>query len=402
MSNKVINFGCRLNINEGERIQKIIDDQNQNNIVVINSCSVTNEAERQVRQTIRKIKKTEPDKKIIVTGCGAQIHPEQFENMKEVNGIISNTNKFNTDDWNNIHSKNYVVNDIFSTKIDLSYPSKNNTSFKIRDSIVVQQGCDHRCTFCIIPYGRGNNRSFKQEDIIQECNDLVEGGTKEITLTGVDISDYGKDLDCHHCISKLSLSLLEQTNLQRLRLSSIDCVELDDHFFELIQHPKFMPHLHLSLQSGDDMILKRMKRRHLTKDAKNFIEKCRKFREDITFGADIIAGFPTENEKMFINTKNFIENNFITHLHIFPFSAKKGVPASKMPQIEKSIIKDRAKILRDTGQQMMDNLLKTLTNNRSILIENIFANNCEGYDQNYIKRNFPAYGLSVGDIFLLT
>ena len=163
-----------------------------------------------------------------------------------------------------------------------------------------------------------------------------------------------------------------------------------------------MPHLHLSLQSGDDMILKRMKRRHLTKDAKNFIEKCRKFREDITFGADIIAGFPTENEKMFINTKNFIENNFITHLHIFPFSAKKGVPASKMPQIEKSIIKDRAKILRDTGQQMMDNLLKTLTNNRSILIENIFANNCEGYDQNYIKRNFPAYGLSVGDIFLLT
>ena len=281
---KVVNFGCRLNNFEGKKIEELLANNNEN-MVVINSCAVTNETERQVRQTIRRIKKEYPDKKIVMTGCAAQISPDKYSSMTEVDKVIDNISKLKSETWTSLLDEELGVDfkeDIFDSPQDIR-PSLDNKNLNIRESLVIQQGCNHRCTFCIIPFGRGNNRSFDPFYLIDEVERVVENGVKEIVLTGVDISDYGSDFDHKYNMSNLILDILDKTKLQRLRLSSIDCVEVDENFNEVLKDQRVMPHLHLSIQSGDDMILKRMKRRHNSKDVFQFVDRCKKIRKDISF-----------------------------------------------------------------------------------------------------------------------
>ena len=399
--NKVINFGCRLNNFEGKKIQELLPNKkNKNSVIVINSCAVTNETERQVRQTIRKVKKQNPNSKLILTGCAAQISPIAYKQMEEVDILVDNISKLKPETWINLLDKKYedpFHNDIFENYDDAE-PVLNNENLGPRESLVIQQGCNHRCTFCIIPFGRGNNRSFKPDFLIKEVERHVSQGVKEIVLTGVDISDYGTDFDPGYRMSNLILDILKKTDLKRLRLSSIDCAEIDDHFDEVIVNPRVMPHLHLSLQSGDNMILKRMKRRHNADDIRKFVNRCRNLRNEITFGADIIAGFPTETDEMFSNTYELLKECNISHLHIFPFSPKKGTPAARMPQIEKSIIKKRAMQLRMLGEELIKQIKKDLKSPRKVLVEEINDNEVIGYDQNYMKHHIPMIGLPIGEI----
>ena len=397
--NKVINFGCRLNNFEGKKIEELLPQKDEP-VIVINSCAVTNETERQVRQTIRKIKKKNPNSKLVLTGCAAQISPSNYKQMKEVDHLVDNINKLKPEAWNNIFDENkedIFIKDIFD-EINDATPTLQGESHKARQSLVIQQGCNHRCTFCIIPFGRGNNRSFDPQFLINEVKRNVDNGVKEIVLTGVDISDYGSDFNNHYCMSELIMDILNETKLKRIRLSSIDCVEIDKHFDQVIQDPRVMPHLHLSIQAGDNMILKRMKRRHNADDVRNFVQRCRSLRKDITFGADIIAGFPTETEEMFYNTYKLLKECKISHLHIFPFSPKKNTPAARMPQLQKSIIKKRAQILRQLGEELLDEVKKELYLPRKVLIEEVNTGAVVGYDQNYIKHQIPMIGLSIGEI----
>ena len=399
--NKVINFGCRLNNFEGKKIEELLPkQQNEGSVIVINSCAVTNETERQVRQAIRKVKKTNPDSKVILTGCAAQISPSTYSQMEEVDLLVDNISKLKPETWINLFDASHesqFINDIFE-KYDDADPVLSSESLGPRESLVIQQGCNHRCTFCIIPFGRGNNRSFDPAFLIKEVQRHVSQGVKEIVLTGVDISDYGSDFNKHYCMSNLILDILNKTDLERLRLSSIDCAEIDDHFDEVLINPRVMPHLHLSLQSGDNMILKRMKRRHNAEDIKKFVSHCRNLRNEITFGADIIAGFPTETDEMFRNTYELLKNCNISHLHIFPFSPKKNTPAARMPQVEKSIIKKRALELRVLGDELVSKIKKDLISPRKILIEEIKNGEVVGYDQNYMKHHIPMIGLPIGEI----
>ena len=399
--NKVINFGCRLNNFEGKKIEELLPkQQNEGSVIVINSCAVTNETERQVRQTIRKVKKTNPNSKVILTGCAAQISPSTYSQMEEVDLLVDNISKLKPETWINLFDASHesqFINDIFE-KYDDADPVLSSESLGPRESLVIQQGCNHRCTFCIIPFGRGNNRSFDPAFLIKEVQRHVLQGVKEIVLTGVDISDYGSDFNKHYCMSNLILDILNKTDLERLRLSSIDCAEIDDHFDEVLINPRVMPHLHLSLQSGDNMILKRMKRRHNAEDIKKFVSHCRNLRNEITFGADIIAGFPTETDEMFRNTFELLKNCNISHLHIFPFSPKKNTPAARMPQVEKSIIKKRALELRVLGDELVSKIKKNLISPRKILIEEINNGEVVGYDQNYLKHHIPMIGLPIGEI----
>ena len=399
--NKVINFGCRLNNFEGKKIEELLPkQQNEGSVIVINSCAVTNETERQVRQTIRKVKKKNPNSKVILTGCAAQISPSTYSQMEEVDLLVDNISKLKPETWINLFDASHesqFINDIFE-KYDDADPVLSSESLGPRESLVIQQGCNHRCTFCIIPFGRGNNRSFDPAFLIKEVQRHVSQGVKEIVLTGVDISDYGSDFNKHYCMSNLILDILNKTDLERLRLSSIDCAEIDDHFDEVLINPRVMPHLHLSLQSGDNMILKRMKRRHNAEDIKKFVSHCRNLRNEITFGADIIAGFPTETDEMFRNTYELLKNCNISHLHIFPFSPKKNTPAARMPQVEKSIIKERALELRLLGDELVIQIKKKLTSPRKVLIEEINNGEVVGYDQNYIKHHIPMIGLPIGEI----
>ena len=401
--NKVINFGCRLNNFEGKKIEELLPkQQNEGSVIVINSCAVTNETERQVRQTIRKVKKKNPNSKVILTGCAAQISPSTYSQMEEVDLLVDNISKLKPETWINLFDASHesqFINDIFE-KYDDADPVLSSESLGPRESLVIQQGCNHRCTFCIIPFGRGNNRSFDPAFLIKEVQRHVSQGVKEIVLTGVDISDYGSDFNKHYCMSNLILDILNKTDLERLRLSSIDCAEIDDHFDEVLIHPRVMPHLHLSLQSGDNMILKRMKRRHNAEDIKKFVSHCRNLRNEITFGADIIAGFPTETDEMFRNTYELLKNCNISHLHIFPFSPKKNTPAARMPQVEKSIIKKRALELRVLGDELVSKIKKDLISPRKILIEEINNGEVVGYDQNYMKHHIPMIGLPIGEIVI--
>ena len=396
---RVINFGCRLNNFEGKKIEELLSNNNEN-IIVINSCAVTNETERQVRQTIRRIKKENPNKKIVMTGCAAQISPDKYLSMTEVDKVIDNISKLKSETWislSNDESQIDFKEDIFDSPQDIR-PSLDTNNLSFRESLVIQQGCNHRCTFCIIPFGRGNNRSFDPFYLIDEVERVVENGVKEIVLTGVDISDYGSDFEHRYSMSNLILDILDKTKLQRLRLSSIDCVEIDEQFDEVLKDQRVMPHLHLSIQSGDDMILKRMKRRHNSKDVFEFVERCKKIREDISFGADIIAGFPTETNEMFDNTYRLLKENEISHLHIFPFSPKNNTPASRMPQVSKLIIKKRAKNLRELGELILKKVKSKLSLPREVLIEELNLGLAVGYDQNYIKHEVPLVGVPVGEI----
>ena len=371
MSVELITFGCRLNTYESEVMKSHAQEAGLDNTIIFNTCSVTAQAEKQARQAIRKARRANPDARIVVTGCAAQIKPELFAGMSEVDFVLGNQEKMLADEWKeldarSVHSPAAIdfgtektrVNDIMSVTETASH-LVSSFEGRARAFIQVQNGCDHRCTFCIIPFGRGNSRSVPMGEIVTQVRTLVEAGYNEIVFTGVDVSDYGKDLPGEPSLGQMIRRVLAAVpELKRLRLSSIDAVEVDDDLYRLIaEEPRLMPHLHVSLQAGDDMVLKRMKRRHLRADITAFCEKVRILRPDIVFGADIIAGFPTETDEMFENTRALVSEVGLTYLHVFPYSARQGTAAARMPQVPMQIRKERAAILRAEGEKQLASYL---------------------------------------------
>ena len=350
---QLVTFGCRLNAYESEVIRNHAEAAGLNAAIIINTCAVTSEAERQARQAIRKARRENPDARIIVTGCAAQIAPEKFAAMDEVDAVLGNEEKLKAESYVALRGSNdrhVAVADIM-TVTETAPHLIAGFAERARAFVEIQQGCDHRCTFCIIPFGRGNSRSVPAGAIVEQIRQLVGNGMREVVLTGVDITSYGGDLPgtggLGHLVKRI-LTLVPE--LPRLRLSSLDVVEVDEGLKDLIAtEERLMPHLHLSLQAGDDMILKRMKRRHLRDDAIRFCAEMRGRRPDLVFGADLIAGFPTETEAMFRNSLDLIEDCGLTFLHVFPYSARSGTPAAKMPQVPGPIRKERAQRLRAAG-----------------------------------------------------
>ncbi len=349
MSLDVVTFGCRLNIAESEVIRCEAGAAGIDNAVIVNTCNVTAEAVRQARQTIRRIKREQPDADIVVTGCAAQTAPEQFAEMEEVSRVLGNEEKLSAQGWRSTE-RVAVGNIMAATKPHMH--AVDHIEGHTRAFVQVQNGCDHRCTFCIIPFGRGNSRSLPMHDAVAQVQRLVANGYREIVLTGVDITSYGADLDGAPRLGALVKRILRDVPaLARLRLSSIDSVEADDDLLDAFANePRLMPHLHLSLQHGDDLILKRMKRRHSRDQAIVFCNELRRLRPDVVFGADIIAGFPTETEAMFQRSLELVDECGLTQLHVFPFSPRPGTPAARMPQLDRGLIKERAARLRSTGE----------------------------------------------------
>ena len=395
----IINLGCRLNIFEGEVMNTLVKKSDIKNYTIINSCAVTEQAEKKVLYEIRKSKKYSPDKKIIVTGCAAQINPKKYAEISDVDFVIGNKEKLESSTWNNLSNNDPIkVNNIFSdNKLHNNLIEKFEG--KLRAYIEIQQGCDHRCTFCIIPFGRGNNRSVPVGVIVNRITKLVDNGYNEIVLTGVDITDYGKDLPGKPNLFQLIKRILNLVpQLKQLRLSSIDCAEINDDFWPLLSDKRIMPHFHLSLQAGNDLILKRMKRRHNNKQVIDFCKKIRSFRPDVVLGADIIAGFPTETEIMFKDSLSMIKECNLTHLHIFPYSPREGTPAARMPQVPREIIKKRAKLLREAGKKEMEKLLKKqIGNYASVLVEEVNDNSSFGKSQHFIKTKIDKK-INIGQI----
>ncbi len=366
MAVEVVTFGCRLNTYESEVMKREADSAGlgelKDGAIIFNTCAVTSEAVRQARQAIRKARRDNPEARIIVTGCAAQTESAKFEAMDEVDLILGNEEKLKANSYRMLPDfgvnqfEKVRVNDIMEVRETASH-MVDAIEGRARAFVQVQNGCDHRCTFCIIPYGRGNSRSVPMGGVIDQVKRLVDNGYAEVVLTGVDMTSYGPDLPGSLRLGKLVKTVLSQVpDLQRLRLSSIDSIEADEDLMEAIANEKrLMPHLHLSLQAGDDMILKRMKRRHLRDDSIRFCEDVRALRPDIVFGADIIAGFPTETEEMFANSMKIVEECGLTHLHVFPYSAREGTPAARMPQVRREIVKDRAKRLRAVGDRAYEN-----------------------------------------------
>lgn len=374
MSLEIVTFGCRLNSYESEVIRKKASENGVKNAFIINSCAVTSEAERQLRQEIRKLKRQHPDKKIIVTGCAAQINPAKYKSMDEVHSVIGNVEKMTDKAYLAIaDAKINLVSDIMY-ETELKSAVVESFDGKVRGYLQIQAGCNHRCTFCIIPYGRGNSRSTPFKAVFEQAKSLVEKGYKELVITGVDITDYGLDLPGKPKLGQLVKRLLKYLpELPRIRLSSIDVAEIDNDLLDLIANePRFMPHLHLSLQAGDNIILKRMKRRHSREQVIDFCKQTLELRPNIVFGADIITGFPTETDEMFKNTYDLLaEIEKIIHLHIFPYSEREGTPAAKMPKVEKAIRKDRAARLRTFGSELLDRHLRSKIGHQvKILAEN--------------------------------
>jgi len=361
---KIVTFGCRLNSYESEVMSQHVQEAGLENTILINSCAVTNEAVRQARQTIRKLRRENKDAKIIVTGCAAQIDPAMFNDMDEVDFVIGNDEKMKLETFSQLsldQLERCSVNDIMSVRETAGHLI-SAFGGRARAYVQVQNGCDHRCTFCIIPFGRGNSRSVPLGEIVRQIQHLVDEGYKEVVLTGVDITAYGRDLPGKLSLGKLCQKILEFVpDLARLRISSIDSVEADEALMDVIANERrLMPHLHLSLQSGDDMILKRMKRRHSRADAIAFCRQVREVRPEIVYGADIIAGFPTETDEMFENSLELIDECGLTFLHVFPFSPRPGTPAARMPQLQKGVIKERAARLRAKGEERLRAYLKGL------------------------------------------
>ena len=354
---KFTTLGCRLNAYETEAMKDLAAQAGLENAVVVNTCAVTAEAVRKARQEIRKLRRENPNAKLIVTGCAAQTEPETFAKMAEVDAVIGNTEKMTPDTWKGLaadfigETEAVQVNDIMSVT-ETAQHLIDGFGTRSRAYVQVQNGCDHRCTFCIIPYGRGNSRSVPAGVIVDQIKRLVDKGFNEVVLTGVDLTSWGADLPAQPKLGDLVMRILKLVpDLPRLRISSIDSIEVDENLMQAIAtEPRLMPHLHLSLQHGDDLILKRMKRRHLRDDAIRFAEAARKLRPDMTFGADIIAGFPTETEAHFENSLKLVEECNLTWLHVFPYSPREGTPAARMPQVDGRAIKDRAARLRAAGE----------------------------------------------------
>ena len=388
-------YGCRLNFYESEVIRKYAKDNNLQNHIFINSCAVTNKTIADLKNEIRKVKKENQQSQVVLTGCAAQIHKKDFEAMSEVDSIIGNKEKLESSIYKTIRESNKPVNlvgDIFENEQAIS-PIISKVKNRIRGFVQIQNGCDHRCTFCIIPYGRGNSRSVDPKNIIKQIKLLLKKNYKEIVLTGVDLTSYGSDFEKKISLSKLVKTILNRLpQLNRLRLSSLDIAEIDDELINLYGSEKrLLPHIHLSLQAGDNMILKRMKRRHSREDAINAIERIRAVRPDIVFGADLIAGFPTETEEMFLNSVRLIDECNITFLHVFPFSPRDGTPAARMPQLDREIIKKRAKILRNIGERKIAEHYDKLKNKEiNLIVESQNQGRSDTFAKVYLDDNFEA------------
>ena len=391
----IINLGCRLNIAESETVRQnlIANDSSCEDLVIINSCAVTNQAVRQTRQAIRRAKRDNPKKQIVVTGCAAQVDPEMFSEMPETDAVVGNFDKYDPTNFllgRDTNQSEIRVSDIMEVKKTAPH-MVSAFAERSRAFVEIQNGCDHRCTFCIIPYGRGNSRSVPAGQVVDQVQALVDRGFNEVVLTGVDVTSYGPDLPGNPSLGMLIERILKHVpNLPRLRLSSLDGIEIDDRLFDLITgEQRIMPHVHLSLQSGDNMILKRMKRRHNREQAINLVERLKSKRPDIAIGADIISGFPTEDDQMFANSLDIVDQCDVVHGHIFPYSPKKGTPAAKMPQVNGDIIKKRAAILRNAVSARADRWRKTLIgSHQKILAE---TGGTSGYAENFtrIRLNKP-------------
>jgi threonylcarbamoyladenosine tRNA methylthiotransferase MtaB len=392
-------FGCRLNAYETEAMKELSTEAGLDGAVVVNTCAVTAEAVRQSKQRIRKLRREHPDAKLIVTGCAAQTEPQTYADMTEVDLVMGNIEKMQSDTWDTLakgpdfigEAEKIQVDDIMSVTETAGHLI-DGFGTRARAYVQVQNGCDHRCTFCIIPYGRGNSRSVAAGVVVEQIKRLVAKGYQEVVLTGVDITSWGADLPMEPKLGDLVQRILTLVpDLPRLRISSIDSVEVDPALTDAIAGDRrLMPHLHLSLQAGDDMILKRMKRRHLRDDAIQFCDDMRKARPDIVYGADIIAGFPTETEAMFENSLRLIEDCGLTWLHIFPFSPREGTPAARMPQMDRSINKERAARLRAAGdQQVTDHLNAQIQKRHNILMENPRMGRTEGFTEVCFNTDQP-------------
>ena len=369
------NHGCRLNAYETEAMRELAAGAGIDNAIVVNTCAVTAEAVRKARQDIRKLRREHPDARLIVTGCAAQTDPASFAAMAEVDVVIGNTEKMNPATWAGLapdligQTEPVQVDDIMSVTETAGHLI-DGFGTRSRAYVQVQNGCDHRCTFCIIPFGRGNSRSVPAGVVVDQIKRLVDRGYNEVVLTGVDLTSWGADLPAAPKLGDLVMRILKLVpDLPRLRISSIDSIEVDENLMQAIAtEPRLMPHLHLSLQHGDDLILKRMKRRHLRDDAIRFTEEARKLRPEMTFGADIIAGFPTETEEMFANSLRLVQECDLTWLHVFPYSPREGTPAARMPQVNGKAIKERAARLRAAGDAQVARHLAAQTGKTHLVL----------------------------------
>ncbi|MDE1149521.1 MAG: tRNA (N(6)-L-threonylcarbamoyladenosine(37)-C(2))-methylthiotransferase MtaB [Azospirillaceae bacterium] len=390
---QVVTFGCRLNTYESEVMRDHARAAGLGPVLIFNTCAVTSEAERQARQAIRKARRENPGTRIVVTGCAAQVNPGTFAAMPEVDQVLGNDLKLKADSWTSFGTglaERVIVNDIMSVRETAGHLIQGMEG-RARAFVQVQNGCDHRCTFCIIPYGRGNSRSVPMGEVVTQVRTLVEQGYREVVLTGVDVTSYGPDLPGTPSLGQMIRRLLALVpELPRLRLSSLDPVEIDDDLWRLIaEEPRLMPHLHVSLQAGDDMVLKRMKRRHSRADAVAFCDRARALRPDMVFGADLIAGFPTETDGMFQNTLDAVADCGLTWLHVFPYSPRPGTPAARMPQVDKAVRKDRAARLRAAGavavrQHLAGQQGRTLT----VLVEKGRVGRTEQFAEVRLDRDF--------------
>ncbi|MFY9955129.1 tRNA (N(6)-L-threonylcarbamoyladenosine(37)-C(2))-methylthiotransferase MtaB [Bradyrhizobium sp.] len=380
MTVEIVTFGCRLNAFESEVILREAESAGLERTIIINSCAVTNEAVAQARQSIRRLKRQRPEARIVVTGCAAQTQAAMFADMSEVDRVVGNADKMRAEAWRvtreafgaGAQSQKIAVSDIMSVKAMAPHLIEGFQSGLPRAFVQVQNGCDHRCTFCIIPFGRGNSRSLPMGAVVEQVRKLTERGHAEIVLTGVDLTSYGADLPGTPKLGQLTKQILRHvTDLKRLRISSIDSVEADSDLLDVIaDDERLMPHLHLSLQSGDDLILKRMKRRHSRNDAIEFCAQVRRLRPDIALGADLIAGFPTETAEMFARSFSLVDECDLTLLHVFPYSPRPGTPAARMPQVAGGAIRERAKRLREAGEvALRRRLASEIGATREVLIE---------------------------------
>ena len=383
-------FGCRLNIWESQVISDHASKNGHSDLIIFNTCAVTSEAERQARQAIRSAKRKRPDAKILVTGCAAQVDPEKWNSMPEVSFVVGNKEKLESTFWENfspygdvVDKNNIFVQDIMAIKSTDSHIVENFNKHT-RGFVQVQNGCDHRCTFCIIPFGRGPSRSVSTQSIINSINSLLRNGIKEVVLTGVDLTSWGNDIFGRPSLGLLVKKILKNIpNLPRLRLSSIDPAEVDYELMDALENEKrLMPHLHLSIQHGDDLILKRMKRRHLYRDVMSFVLEARRRRSDVVFGGDFIAGFPTEDEAAHQQSLKLIKEAEISYVHVFPYSDRENTAASKMPKVLKKDIKSRAKELRNLAEKQHKQFLKSQIGTiQNVLVEK----NSTGHAANFAK-----------------
>jgi threonylcarbamoyladenosine tRNA methylthiotransferase MtaB len=391
MSNiEITTFGCRLNLYESEAIKEQLKDiSTEEEVIVFNTCAVTKEAERQAVQAIRRAKRDNPHKKIIVTGCAVQLDPAKFSAMAEVDKVLGNQEKFEKSNYN-LKEERVLVNDIMSIKETAGHIVSSFEGM-IRSFVQIQNGCNHRCTFCTIPYARGNSRSVPISVIVEQIKKLVDNGYKEFVLTGVDITDFGLDLPGKPTLGEMVKRLLTLVpEIPMLRLSSLDVAEIDPVLFELMAHdPRVMPYVHISLQAGDNMILKRMKRRHTREQVLEFCDKLRSLRKETVFGADIIAGFPTENEEMFKNSFDLISQAGLQLLHVFPYSARANTPAARMLQLPKQLRKERAEMLRIEGVKELHKFFaQAIGKNYRVIVEKNNIARSDNFLQVKLPRNY--------------